>query len=202
MIRKLLLVSFVFMSSYLYSQNILGASAGVVSGFNSDDVYLWEYKVEEKPSIGFYAMFNYRYQFKFPVYVRTGIGFQQFYSEIVIKDSKITGYSNNFLLPIAVGYNINDKWNIDAGVSFQDFREREDFAAMKSNNIRTNITFNVSYEFLPNFEANFGYSQIVSDKINSFMVVHRSYHFMLGVTYNMVVKRKNKQNTENDETNI
>jgi len=202
MIKKLLLVTFVFMSSHLFSQNILGVSAGAVSGFNTGDVYLWEYKVEEKPSIGYYVLFEYRYQFKFPVYIRTGVGFQQFYSKVVIKDSKITGYSNNFLLPIAVGYNINDKWNIDAGVSFQDYRDRDDFALMKSNNLRTNITFNVSYEFMPNFEANFGYSQIVSEKINSFMVVHRSYHFMLGVTYNITIKRKNKKNKKDDESNI
>ena len=180
----------------MFAQSIIGVSSGLITGFNTQPVYLWKYKVEETPSIGGYIFVGYKYKFKKSIYVRSGLGFMQYYGQVKVHESTIKGYSNNFVLPVAVGYFFNEKWSGELGVSFQDYRGRDDFAMQKSYNLRTNIIFGASYEFMPGFTIDLNYSLMVSKKIDSFAITHRANHIMLGVSYNLFVFKTKSEREE------
>jgi len=185
--KTLLMVSFLFLSPIIFAQSMIGVSTGAITGFNTEAVYLWKYQVEERPSVGGYIFVGYKYKFKKPIYIRTGLGFMQYYGEAKINKSTVKGYSNNFILPIAAGYLFNEKWGVEAGVSFQDYRARNDFAFQKSYNLRTNMILGASYAFSPKWKVDLAYSLMISKKIDSFAITHRANHIMLGVSYSLFV---------------
>jgi len=197
--NKIIIIFFMFLSPIIFAQSIIGLSTGEIMGFNVKPVYLWKYEVDEVPSIGGYIYVGYKYKFKKPIYIRSGLGFMQYYAQVSINKSTVKGYSNNFLLPIAVGYVYNDKWSGEAGVSLQDYRGRDDFAMQKSYNLRTNLIFGVSYMFLPRWTVDLNYSVMVSKKLDSFVITHRANHIMLGVSYIAFVSKSKSVSKKEDE---
>ena len=181
--KILLLLIFGILGGQLSAQSSFNLSAGVTNGYNFQSVYLWKYEVKANPSIGFYVQAGYEYEFLKHFGIRGQLGFHQFYASATVNQSKVSGFDYNVVIPIELRYYFLDRWSVEAGVSIQNYRDFEDLAANKSNNLRTNLIAGTSYRVAKSIYLNFQFSTIVSKPIDGFKVKHYSHHILIGGSY-------------------
>ena len=186
----------IFTTILSYSQSTWHFTAGTAFGFITKDIKIWKHSVTNKHSYGLYAGAGYEYSFTDHISARAKIQFHQYYSKVFVNNIEVSGYNYNFELPIDVRYTFYKTWTVGAGVSFQDYRERSEFELDRSNNIRTNLIINGSYQFKNNWTVDLGYSYMISEFIESFVVLHYTHHIYLGVTF--LLGHRTKQNLNNN----
>lgn len=197
--RIILVIVLGFIGSQSFAQSSFNISAGGTVGYNFQSVHLWKYQVQAKPSIGYYLHVGYEYGFLKNFGIRGQLGFHQFYASATINNSKVSGFDYNVVIPIDLRYYFLDRWSVEAGVSFQNYRDFEDFAAKKSNNLRTNFIAGSSFRLTENIYLNFQFSTIVSKPIDGFKVKHFSNHIFLGGSYLLGHKAKKPFQNNTDE---
>jgi len=191
-----------FMCNAFYAQSSYNFSAGGSIGYNFESVYLWEYEVQAKPCLGYYIHVGYEYGFIDKFGIRVQFGIHQNYFSATIHNSKVMGYEYNIVLPIDLRYYFYDRWSVEAGASFQNYRDIDDFAFTKSQNIRTNLILGTSFRLTKNIYLNFKYSRIVSKPVEGFNVRYYSDHIFIGGSYLLGHKSKKPFNSGNDEKQI
>ena len=191
MIRLKLLSLFIFTSSLLFSQSIISSSAGTIIGFNYEESELWKYKIKTTPSVGVYLYLNYEYRFTKPYFIRVKLGIAQHYSQFTINNSTIEGYNYTFDFPLLIGYHLDNKFDFELGASIQDYREREDFAMIKSYNMRVNFVAGILYRFNSKWAIEFVFSRMLSEKVDAFVIKNYTDHFRLGIKYSIYSFKKN-----------
>ncbi|NPD46304.1 MULTISPECIES: hypothetical protein [unclassified Lentimicrobium] len=165
---------------------------GSVIGYNTKELQLWKYTAKSTFSRGIYLKFGYKLSLgkKFSVSITPGV--QQHRDIIELNETKVSGYSYNFDIPIDIHYCFLPKWSTHIGFSIQDYRALEDVALNKSYNARLNLNCGFIYHFSEIWAMELAYSRIVSDKIDSFLFRNYTNHVCLGVCMNLqILKKKN-----------
>ena len=153
---KRIIFILIFISSLSFSQGTWHFTSGIGIGFITKDVHLWKYEVENKFSTGFFIGAGYEYSINENFSIRTKFQFHQYYAKVTVNHIDVKGYNYNFELPLDIRYTFYKYWTASAGVSFQDYRELDDFELERSNNIRTNLILDIAYQFNNNFVVNIG----------------------------------------------
>jgi len=188
--KKILFTLFISASILSFSQSIISTSVGTSLGFNYEKSYLWKYEVESSPSIGGYLSLNYEYRFVKPYFIRFKLGFHQFYAQSIINNNTTKGYNYNFTFPLTVGYCIKEKWDTEIGIGIQDYRDRDEFALIKSYNIRYNLIVGLTYKINDKWSVELLFSRMLSEKIDAFVIKHYTDHFMIGANYQLFSQKK------------
>ena len=193
--KQLIKIILVLMPLISISQSTWHFNTGFAIGYNSYDISLWKYKVENHPSIGAFINVGYEYSLNEHFSGRIMAGFHQYHAKATINDIEVSGYNYNFEVPIEFRYTFYKNWTIGTGISLQDYRDRDDLAMLNSYNLRANFIFTTEYHFHKNWTVNFKYSRMISEKIDAFIVQHYTTHFFLGVSY-IIGYRANSFNEE------
>lgn len=165
---------------------------GSVFGYNTKELQLWKYTAESTFSRGLYFKIGYELSLgkKFSASITPGI--QQHHDIIELNETKVSGYSYNFDIPIYVHYQFLPKWSTYIGFSIQDYRAIKDVALNKSYNARVNLNLGFIHHFNDRWAMELAYSRIVSDKVDSFLFRNYTNHLKLGVRMNLqIFKKKN-----------
>lgn len=181
---------FLVISTPVLAKGKWNIGLGTTHGYNSSDLYIWEYKVEKTMSHGIYIKMGYEFKIYKNLYLGILPGFMQHYDEVGINNINVETFSYNFDLPLDINYYYKDKWRFKTGVSIQDYRVSEEFAIERSYNARLNLNLGIAYHFHQNWAIDLAYSTILSDQINSLLIRNYPNHFSIGMLYRFNFKTK------------
>lgn len=178
------------MSLQVSAQGKWNLGAGNTFGFNTSNLYIWDYTVKHTLSNGVYFKIGYEFFLFHNLSIGMFPGAQQHYDEVEINNIKLKTYGYNFELPLELYYYFLNRWTVHAGVSLQDYRILDEFAIERSYNARLNLNLGWSYHFTNHWAMELGYSRILSDQRDAFLIRNYTNHILLGVRYRFNILKK------------
>lgn len=190
MLRKVIFLLFLIcMSISVSAKGKWNLGVGSTFGYNPSELYIWDYSVEKTFSSGFYVKLGYEWTLFKNFGIGVFPGFQQHYDEVGINNINVEIFSYNFDLPVEIYYHFYNDWSVYAGVSLQDYRVMEEFALERSYNARLNLNLGLSYCFNPHWSMEIGFSTILSDQRDAFLLRNYPNHLIIGMRYRFNLKK-------------
>ena len=153
-------------------------------GFNSSDIYLWNYKMENTSSVGLYAGLGYEFFLWEKLSLGSGLQYHQMHDKVNINKEEISGYSYHFNIP----FHLNYYWKnlqLFSGVAVQNYRNIEDMALKRSHNVRWQFDAGMAWHFDEVWAVKASYTQLMSKKVSTFLAQNYFHHIRLGVVFNL-----------------
>lgn len=191
MLKKAIFLLLIFcMSISVSAKGKWNLGVGSTFGYNPSELYIWDYSVEKTFSSGFYVKIGYEWTLFKNFGIGVFPGFQQHYDEVGINSINVEIFSYNFDLPVEIYYHFYKDWSVYAGVSLQDYRVIEEFALERSYNARLNLNLGLSYYcFNPHWSMELGFSTILSDQRDAFLLRNYPNHLIVGMRYRFNLKK-------------
>lgn len=187
--KVILLMLIIAMSSAISAKGKWNLGLGSTFGYNPSELYIWDYSVEKTFSSGIYFKIGYEWTLFEKFAIGVFPGFQQHYDEVGINNINAEIYSYNFDIPVEIYYYFLNNWSAHAGISLQDYRVIEEVALERSYNARLNVNLGLSYHFNPHWAMEIGFSKILSDQRDAFLLRNYPNHLLLGVRYRFNLKK-------------
>ncbi len=188
--KKIILFLFLtFMALQLSAKGKWNVGLGSTWGYNPTELYIWDYSVEKTFSSGIYIKLGYEWTLFERFSIGIFPGFQQHYDEVGINDIDAEIFSYNFDIPIEIYYYFLDNWSFHAGISIQDYRVIEEVALERSYNARLNLNLGLSYHFNYHWSMEAGFSTILSDQRDAFLLRNYPNHLIIGMRYRFNLKK-------------